>query len=68
MQKIKNCILDRMIAEKLQSKEVDFLLYVSRFQDEEGKVCGIYYKDVCAQMRMSHQEFYNVKPELFMNI
>ena len=64
MQKIKNCILDRMIAEKLQSKEVDFLLYVSRFQDEEGKVCGIYYKDVCAQMRMSHQEFYNVKLSL----
>lgn len=64
MQKLKNCILDRMISEKLHSKEIDFLLYVSRFQDKNGKVCGIHYRDVSEQMHMSFQEFYNVKESL----
>lgn len=64
MQKIKNSILDRMIACRLNNKEIDFLLYVSRFQDQYGKVCGVYYKDVCRKMDMSCQEFYNVKESL----
>ena len=38
MQKLKNSVLDRMIEEKLTSKEIDFLIYVSRYQDDSGKV------------------------------
>lgn len=34
MQKLKNSNIARMIAAKLTTKEIDFLIYVSRFQDD----------------------------------
>lgn len=64
MQKIKNSILDKMIAAQLTGKEIDFLLYVSRFQNDYGKVTGVHYKELCKAMHMSYQEFYNVKESL----
>lgn len=64
MQKLKNSIVQKMIAAKCTSKEVDFVLYVSRFQDDYGKVSGIHYKEVCDSMGMSHQGFYDVKASL----
>lgn len=64
MQKIRNRILDRMVAEKLTDKEICFLLYISRFQDNSGRVSGVHYKDVCKALRMSYQGFYDVKARL----
>ena len=64
MQKLRNRILDRMIAAHLTNKEIDFLLYVSRFQDNNGHVSGIYYKELCAEMGMSFQSFYDVMESL----
>lgn len=64
MQKLKNSVLDRMIEEKLTSKEIDFLIYVSRYQDDSGKVSGIHYKELCETMHMSFQGFYDVKQSL----
>lgn len=64
MQKIKNSILDRMMTSKLTSKEIDFLIYISRFQNDDGRVSGIHYKEVCNQMKMSYQRFYDVKNSL----
>lgn len=53
-----------MIAAGVTSKEFDFLIYVSRFQGEDGKVDGIYYKEVCENMNISHQGFYDIKNSL----
>lgn len=64
MQKLKNSILDRMIAEHLPSKEIDFLLYVSRFQDDSGQVPGVHYRAASKTMGMSFQSFYDVKNAL----
>lgn len=64
MQRLKNSILDRMIAEQLSSKEIDFLLYVSRFQDESGRVPGVHYRETSKAMGMSFQSFYDVKSDL----
>lgn len=64
MQKLKNSNIARMIAAKLTTKEIDFLIYVSRFQDDSGKIYGVHYKDLCEAVHMSHQEFYNVKESL----
>ena len=64
MQKLKNSILARMIEKKLTSKEIDFLLYISRFQDNNGRVDGVYYKEICQRMHMSNQGFYDVKRSL----
>ena len=48
-----------MTTAHLTGKEIDFLLYISRFQDERGRVAGVHYKALCGEMHMSHQEFYN---------
>lgn len=64
MQKLANIIVDRMLEARLTAKEINFLLYISRFQDDQGSVSGVHYKDVCKAMHMSYQEFYNVKDSL----
>lgn len=53
-----------MIAAGITSKEFDFLIYISRFQDESGRVGGVYYKEVCKEMNMSYQGFYDTKKSL----
>lgn len=64
MQKLKNSIVDKMIAAHLTSNEIDFLIYVSRFQNDNGCVSGIHYKEVCEAMNISYQGFYDVKSSL----
>lgn len=64
MQKIKSSVLARMIDAGVTSREFDFLIYISRFQDEGGKVEGVHYRDVCAEMGLSHQGFYDTKRSL----
>lgn len=64
MQKIKNSIVDRMIAQKCTAHEIAFLLYISMFQDIAGRVTGVHYKDVCNATNMSIQGYYDVKASL----
>ncbi len=64
MQKIKSSVLAGMIAAGVTSREFDFLIYISRFQDESGRVEGVHYRDVCAEMGMSFQGFYDTKRSL----
>ena len=64
MQKIKNSLIDKMIAAKLTSKEFDFVIYLSRFQNQKGCVDGVHYKELCQEMKMSYQAFYDVKQSL----
>lgn len=60
MQKIKNCVLDKLMKGGLSRAEMDFILYISHYQDDRGRVSGIYYKDVCGQLNISYQTFYDV--------
>lgn len=53
-----------MIEKQLTSNEIDFLIYISRFQDENGRVEGVHYKDVCETMGISYQGFYDIKNSL----
>lgn len=53
-----------MIKAHLTSKEVDFMLFISRYQDSSGRIGGVHYKTLCEEMGMSYQEFYNVKRSL----
>ena len=64
MQKLKNTMIGKMIAAGLTSKEIDFLIYVSFFQNSTGKSYGIHYRELCKTMHMSYQEFYNAKVSL----
>lgn len=60
MQKLKLTVLDRMMSSHLTSNEVNFILYISRFQDEAGRVCGVYYKDACKNIDVSIQGYYDI--------
>lgn len=60
MYKLKNSYIDRMIESKISSKEIDFLLYVAKFQDNAGTVHSVYYKDICNKVNISIQKFYDI--------
>lgn len=60
MYKLKNSYIDRMISNKLTSKEIDFILHIALYQDDIGRVISVYYKDVCAAIGVSNQGFYNI--------
>lgn len=64
MQKLKLSVCDKMIKEKLTSNEINFMIYISHFQNDKGFIRGIYYKDVCKHTGMSDQSFYDVKESL----
>lgn len=46
MQKLKYTIINRILNEQLSGVEIDILLYIARYQDETGKVSGVYYQDI----------------------
>lgn len=64
MQKLQLDIIKKLIKENATSAEIDFLLYVSRFQNNYGESEGIYYKKVCQKLGFSYQTFYDVKNSL----
>ena len=60
MYKIKNTYIDSMIKAKLSSREIDFILYIARFQNDSGTVQSVYYKDVCETIHISIQKYYDI--------
>lgn len=58
MQKLKNKVLDKMLHSGLTKAEVDFLLEISHYQDDSGKIYGVYYKDICKAIDISYETFY----------
>ncbi len=64
MQKLSVIVLEKMIKANVTSKEIDFLLYIARFQNEYGIIQGIYYRDIMDYIHVSHQTFYDCKKSL----
>lgn len=64
MQKLKISIINKLIGVGATSKEIDFLIYAARYQDDTGTIKGVYYKDVCSHLKISYQTFYDVKKSL----
>ncbi len=60
MRKLKAQVIHNLIAAHPTSKEVDFIVWLSRYQNDAGMVRGIYYKSVCQELQISPQSFYNV--------
>lgn len=44
----------------LTNKEMDFFLYIARYQDLAGNVPGVHNQDVCKHTGMCKQSFYTV--------
>ena len=55
--KIKYSLLDKL--NSLTNKEIDFILYVARYQDDYGCIRGMYYRDACENADMCKQTFYD---------
>lgn len=64
--KIKYSLLLKWCNCNLTNKELDFLLFIVRYQDQDGfgQVRGIYYKDIMKKCKMSQGTFYNVLKSL----
>lgn len=60
MYKLKNTYIDRMIKSQLTSKEIDFLLHIAVYQNEQGTVESVYYKNICSATDISIQKFYDI--------
>ncbi len=58
MRKIRKKVLNSFCAAGLTRKEQDLFLYLCRYQNVQGNVAGVFYKDVCDQMEMTPQSFY----------
>lgn len=58
MQKLKNQVVDKMMRSHMTKAEVDFMLELSHFQDDKGKILGVYYKNVCTAIDISYETFY----------
>lgn len=64
MQKLKYIVLDRMISKKCTSAEIDFIIHISHYQDDTGCIRGVYYRDICRELEISYQKFYDLKLSL----
>jgi len=62
--KLKNKYIDKMVASRMSSYEIDFILYVAEFQDVTGMIESVYYKDVCDALGISIQKFYDILKSL----
>ena len=58
LQKLKNSVLDKLLQSHLTKAELDFLIELSHYQDNLGKVHGVYYRSMCKVTGMSYQTFY----------
>jgi len=64
MQKLKNTVIDHMLEACLTKSEVVFLIHISHYQDNSGRITGLYYKDICKALDISFQTFYDVRRSL----
>lgn len=60
MYKLKNSYIDRMIDARISKSEVAFILHIAQYQDDYGIVHSVYYKDICAAIKISIQKFYDI--------
>lgn len=59
-QKLKSATFEKIIQANLTSSELNFIVYLSHFQDDTGTIIGVYYKDICEAIKISYQTFYDV--------
>lgn len=57
VQKISYKILDRI--GRLTNAELNILLYMAKYQDDRGNIRGVYFRDVCTNLHICNQTFYN---------
>lgn len=64
MQRIELSVFKNLFGKSLTGNEIDFIITLSHMQDEQGNVCGLYYKEMMQETGMSAQAFYDCKKSL----
>lgn len=64
VQKLKNVVLEKMLASHMTKAEVDVLLELSHYQDDRGKIYGVYYRSVCKAVGISYETYYTTLESL----
>lgn len=64
MNKLSVSVYNKLIKQKATSKEIDFVLYLARYQNAYGEVVGVYHRDVEEALGISVQTFYDLKRSL----
>lgn len=59
MRKMKLDIFNRLSQCKLSRIDFALLIHLSLYQDDQGYISGIYYKEVCEALECSYQAFYD---------
>lgn len=59
MQKLALEVIEKITSAGVTSNELNLILYIGRYQDEFGKIRGIYYKSACEELEISFQGFYD---------
>lgn len=57
--KLNSDIVNSILSMDITSCQIDMLLWLSRKQDVFGRIFDIKYYEACADLNISHQEFYN---------
>lgn len=66
--KINSEIIEKMFKENnITSNEISVLLWLALYQDEYGRTFNVKYKDVCKDMEISYQGYYNCTKRLARN-
>jgi len=57
-------LLEKILDQATAPTEIDFILYLSKIQNEFGNIRNLHYADVCLYLNISKQTFYNIKNSL----
>lgn len=62
--KLKLAFVGRMNKANLTSKAIDLILALAKMQDNKGRVWGVYYLDICKELQISIQTYYDLLAQL----
>lgn len=68
MQKIRIEVIDKIIKQKITNRELNFLIYISRFQDDKGNVLGIHYRDICDYFQSFRSQYEEARAKIMKRI
>lgn len=60
MFKLKHSVYKRLASSSPSSNDIDFILYLTKNQNDMGQAVDIDYKEVCMELGISKQTFYNM--------
>lgn len=64
MYKIKDAVRKSIMDANLTSAQINFIVVISRYQSDDGRISGAYYNNICKEAYISAPTFYSTIREL----